>query len=268
MSRRSLLVWVAAAVALGAVRAFEMRLNTGITGSGVELGSMGFLVGLAASAAIHAAIVVWLASRSRLPDPARIYALALIGVGFVVVNNVEAAVFAIAPPLSLAGLGLLSSLAHVAVVIGVARFIPVRQELAAAGTSPPWSVVRVILTFVLLGFLYAVVYFAAGATIYPFVQDFYANKALPPGGVIFALQAFARGPLFVAIGVFVVRLAGPNRSTAALATACTLSGLGGLTALLVPNPLFPDSVRLVHLAEVGISNFVYGAIVGWVLSRR
>jgi hypothetical protein len=268
VNRRPLTAWLAATIALGAARAFEMRLNAGLTGANVDFGSVGFIAGLAASAGIHAAIVVWLASRSRLPDPARVYALIVIGIGFVILNNIEAVVFDIAPPLSLAGLTLLSSLVHAAVVVGVARALPVRQDIVSGEPTAPWRLPRVILTFVLLGFLYAIVYFAAGAVIYPFVQKFYANKPLPSGGLILVLQAFVRGPLFVAIGAFVVRLVGPNRRTAALATACTLSGLGGLTALLVSNPLFPDDVRLVHLAEVGISNFVFGLIVGWVLSKR
>jgi hypothetical protein len=32
----------------------------------------------------------------------------------------------------------------------------------------------------------------------------------------------------------------------------------------MPNPYFPDSVRWVHFFEVTSSNFVFGAIVGWL----
>jgi hypothetical protein len=47
-----------------------------------------------------------------------------------------------------------------------------------------------------------------------------------------------------------------------------LAGIGGVMSLLAPNPLFPDAVRFVHLAEVTSSNLVFGALVGWMLWRE
>jgi hypothetical protein len=267
MTRRSALAWAPATVFLALTRALELRMNAGVVGGSIDVGSGAFAAGLAGAAAIHAGLIVWLASRSQLRDPARIYALIWIGVGFVIVNNVEAAIFDIAPLGLLTGIGALASLTHAIAVVGICRLIPVRQDLVSSETARPRPSL-VMLRVVTLGVVYAVVYFVAGGLIYPFVRDFYTNKPLPSGGALFAVQAFARGPIFVAIGLFVVRLVGSRRREAVLATACTLSGLGGLTALLVPNALFPDSVRLVHLAEVGISNAVFGLIVGWVLTRR
>jgi hypothetical protein len=268
MNRRPTLAWLGATAALALARAVEMRLNTRVGDATIDWGSRAFILGLIAGAAIHAGIVVWLASRSRLRDPARVYALIAIGLGVVIVNNVEAAVFGIAPARSLAVVGLLAAGVHAAVVLGVARLVPVRQDITPAPAALARSASRTTLTFILLGLLYAVVYFTAGGVIYAFVREFYADKPLPGAGPLFALQALVRGPLFVAIGMCVVQLTGRNRPMSILATACTLSGLGGLTALLVPNPLFPDGVRLVHLAEVGISNAVFGVVVGWVLSRH
>jgi hypothetical protein len=46
-----------------------------------------------------------------------------------------------------------------------------------------------------------------------------------------------------------------------------LSIFGGL-GLIVPNPFMPDFIRWPHLVEVGVSNFVYGCFVGWLLSRQ
>jgi len=268
MTRRPLLTWIAATAVLALARAIEMHINARVGSATIDWGSLAFVVGLVAGAAIHAGITVWLASRSRLPDPGRVYLLLAIGAGFVIVNNVEAAVFGIAPASSLAEVGLLAVGTHAAVVFGVTRLVPVRHDLTLGDTGPALGALRTTLTFLLLGLLYAVVYFAAGAVIYPFVREFYVNRPLPGAGPLFALQAFLRGPLFVAVGMCVVQLTGRHRPFSIFATACTLSGLGGLTALLVPNPLFPDNVRLVHLGEVGISNFVFGSIVGWVLSRR
>ena len=268
MRRRLAITWLAATGVLAFVRALEMVVNARATGVGIDIGSSAYVLGLGAASAIHAALLVWLAHRSTLPDPQRIYGLVAIGVGFAVVNNVEAAVFGIASVRLLAGLGLVSAGAHAAVTLGVARSLPVRLAPPAHNPGTPVTRSRMGLRFAALAILYGIVYFAAGAVIYPFVQDFYQHKTLPSGGTTLALQVFVRGPIFVAIGNVVVRLIGATPRLSALAVACTLSGLGGLTALLTPNPLFPDSVRLVHLVEVGVSNFVFGLIVGWVLSRR
>lgn len=50
-----------------------------------------------------------------------------------------------------------------------------------------------------------------------------------------------------------------------LIAGATLSVLGG-GGLIVPNPYLPDAVRWAHLVEVGVSNFVYGAFIGWLLT--
>jgi hypothetical protein len=38
--------------------------------------------------------------------------------------------------------------------------------------------------------------------------------------------------------------------------------------LLLPNPYMPEAVRMAHLRETASSNFVFGALVGWLLSGR
>ena len=37
-------------------------------------------------------------------------------------------------------------------------------------------------------------------------------------------------------------------------------------SLLLPNPLLPPEVRAVHLVETGSSNFLFGLLVGWLLT--
>ena len=44
-----------------------------------------------------------------------------------------------------------------------------------------------------------------------------------------------------------------------------LSVLGGVAPLLLPNAYLPDVVRLAHLAEVAVSNFVFGLLAAWWL---
>jgi hypothetical protein len=38
--------------------------------------------------------------------------------------------------------------------------------------------------------------------------------------------------------------------------------------LLLPNPYMPESVRMSHLVETALSNFIFGAFVGWLLTNR
>ncbi len=35
---------------------------------------------------------------------------------------------------------------------------------------------------------------------------------------------------------------------------------------LMPNPLMPEAVRMTHFVETASSNFIFGLIVGWLLS--
>jgi hypothetical protein len=63
-----------------------------------------------------------------------------------------------------------------------------------------------------------------------------------------------------------VRSLAASRREAALLTGLVFSVIGGVAPLLVPNPYMPASIRMVHLAEVGVSNLLYGALCGWVLA--
>ena len=266
MTTRPMVAWALTTMLLVVGRAGEMRLNAGTVGVATDSSAAGMILGIA-SAAIHAGIVVWLASRSRLRDHARLLALIGVGLGFVVVNDLEAIVFSIAPAWPIVRLAAMGAVVHTVVAVAVARLVPASADVIVA-RSPfaEFTVTGLIARVMMLGILYTVIYFVAGMTIYPFVREFYADKPLPPPGLLFALQATVRGPTFVAIGALVITILRSSRMTHALAVAAVLSGLGGLTALLPPNPLFPDDVRLVHLAEVGISNAVFGWLVGWILT--
>jgi len=266
MTTRPAVAWALMTTLLVATRAAEMRFNAGAVGGAVDQTAGAVLAGIA-SAAIHAGLIVWLATRARITDPARLLALVGVGLGFVVVNDLEAIVFSIAPAWPIVRLAAMGAVANTVVAVAVARLVPPSAE-GGVVSSPfaEFSVAGVIARVMMLGVIYAVIYFVAGGLIYPFVRDFYANKPIPPASLLFVLQATVRGPMFVAIGVLVITILRSSRMTHALAVAATLSGLGGVTALLPPNPLFPDQVRLVHLAEVGISNAVFGWLVGWILS--
>ena len=38
--------------------------------------------------------------------------------------------------------------------------------------------------------------------------------------------------------------------------------------LLLPNPYMPEPVRMAHLVETASSNFIFGALIGWLLTPR
>lgn len=38
--------------------------------------------------------------------------------------------------------------------------------------------------------------------------------------------------------------------------------------LLLPNPYMPEPVRMAHLVETASSNFIFGALIGWLLTKR
>jgi hypothetical protein len=110
---------------------------------------------------------------------------------------------------------------------------------------------------------YVAAYFTAGLAAYPFVADFYAGR-IPDVGFVAALQVL-RGLGFVGVAVVLVRGLAASRGGAALAVGLTLSVVGAIAPLLVPNAYLPTPVRLAHLVEVGLSNLVFGIAAGLIL---
>lgn len=121
---------------------------------------------------------------------------------------------------------------------------------------------------VLLGnFLYFMFYLSAGlilSFVYPGLQEFYANK-LPPMELIIQTNLFFRGFIFVTIAALIVKTTTLNRIRAAVLIGITFSILGGIAPLISPNEFMPLNIRLAHGFEVGISNFLYGLVLGHLL---
>jgi hypothetical protein len=53
-------------------------------------------------------------------------------------------------------------------------------------------------------------------------------------------------------------------------TALALGLLFAVTnaQLLLPNPYMPEAVRMTHLIETASSNFIFGCLIGWLLTPR
>lgn len=129
-----------------------------------------------------------------------------------------------------------------------------------ARTVPAW-----VPRLAVAALVYVVFYVTAGLAIVPFIADFYAGRAMPSLPQIVVLQVF-RGLGFAAVAWLVVAFTAGARLGRALWAGATLSILGGILPLLSPNPYLPDAVRLAHLVEVGLSNFLFGLVAGWLLS--
>lgn len=116
-------------------------------------------------------------------------------------------------------------------------------------------------------FAYVFFYIVAGMIIWPFIKDFYAKFVLPSPGTVLSMQVF-RGLVFVLVALGVTRLMAARPGRAALALAIAFPVLGGLEALIYPNPIMPGHIRFPHSIEIGWSNAAYGIVLGFLLTRR
>lgn len=118
-------------------------------------------------------------------------------------------------------------------------------------------------------FLYLIFYISAGMILqmsYPALMDFYSDK-IPPVEVMILTQ-FPRGFLFVIITVLILRTSQLTFIKKAILVGLVFSVLGGIAPLIPPSDLMPFNIRVVHGFEVGISNFMYGFIISYLLKQR
>lgn len=111
---------------------------------------------------------------------------------------------------------------------------------------------------------YEVLYITAGVMVLPYVADFYATQQIPHIGVVLGLQA-VRACIFAAVAAVLLR---GGLRYAPLVLGVAFSVVGGLAPLLPDNPFMPPEMRAFHAIEVGVSNFLFGAIVGWLLTGK
>lgn len=171
---------------------------------------------------------------------------------------------------SLGHLALASTVAAVVVAIGLTFIAGRWNEGAAPADAEEMSIrspVGWAWRLALVAFAYVVFYFIAGMIIFPFVQEFYAGRELPGPGAVFAVQ-IVRGLVYAGIGIVVIRMVVLSRNATALLIGAALSILGGISPLLPPNELMPEPIRMVHMAEVGVSNFLFGLVLARLLDPR
>jgi hypothetical protein len=129
---------------------------------------------------------------------------------------------------------------------------------------PHRAILQLVWRFVLCSAFYVFLYFVAGTIIFPFVRDYYATQHIPSPGQIISLQFFLRGPLFILVCLTLLRMFRLPYLSGALAVGVAFTFMSGVAALIMPNGIFPDTVRWAHFWEVSTSNLVFGIVVGWL----
>jgi len=264
-------VWrvLAASVVLLVIQGLASGLASALLGpSGVALppGSLGWV---ALSNLVTAAALAWLAKRSRLSGSRLAGWLALLFFGISTLNNmIEALFFHVFGARDFARYllqGALTAIPFSFVLVALmGRMRGTSSGMASAasgGGAGSWA-----WRLVVADLLYLACYLGAGSVIYPWVREFYESRNLPAQVWIAAMQLLCRGPIFIALTLLAIRMIDGDRWEKAVVAGTTLSLVGGVAPLLIPNPYLPDTVRWAHFFEVGISNFIYGAAIAWLLT--
>ena len=159
-----------------------------------------------------------------------------------------------------------SALVAPAAVALIGAGMPEREEPAAPlpGTMGQWAV-----RLLAIGVVYNLVYFSFGFCVAmpiggPEFDEYYAGLK-PPAWL--PLMQMARAMVWAAAAVVILRLtgAGPREGVALVALAfCVFAA----AQLLIPGPVFPERLRLAHLAELASSGLVFGWLAVSIIIRR
>ena len=147
---------------------------------------------------------------------------------------------------------------------------PSRLKLSANEWAIKLSILAIAYTVIYFSFGYFIAWKSAAVRTYYGGEDpgsFLAHMAnvVRDTPWLFPLQAL-RALLWVALAVPVIRMTKGEWWKAGLAVAL-LFGVVMNAQLLLPNPLMPHEVRMAHLWETSSSNFLFGWLVVFILTR-
>jgi len=136
-----------------------------------------------------------------------------------------------------------------------------------------WKLAVIAVVYVILYFTFG--YFIAWKN--PAVREYYGGS--DPGGFLAQMGTVVRDtpwliPFQILRAMLWTLLALPVVRSLKGAWQETSLSIGFMFAvlmsdlLLLPNPYMPESVRMSHLVETALSDFIFGAFVGWLLMRR
>jgi len=119
-------------------------------------------------------------------------------------------------------------------------------------------------------FLYLIFYITAGlilSVVYPQLMEFYEGK-IPPFDIMIKTQLYLRGFIFIGVALLILRSVDVSQLKKAVFIGLVFAILGGIAPLIQPHELMPGYVRLGHGVEVGISNFLYGFVISYLLGQK
>ena len=152
----------------------------------------------------------------------------------------------------------------------IAVFLYKKPNTTALLKFNPRKKLNWIWKIILGNFLYLLLYIIAGmilVSLYPKLLDFYSDK-IPPFDLMIKTQLFIRGPVFILVAILILKYINLSLLKKSLLIGLTFSILGGIAPLIPTNELMPGFVRFGHLFEVGISNFVFGILLGYLLGQK
>jgi hypothetical protein len=219
------------------------------------------------SAFLLAAALAYPISRSRLEGRALLGAVFLAVFGLMtILTLVEAALF-----LNMTIGELMKEFFKTTLTSAVLAWLAVtlypKSEVAitqvARSPNPP-TTASWVRRWIGVSFLYVVLYITAGLLILPLIKTWYeAQGTLEPNPAFFFPFQIARGALFIACVLPLLRSMRATRWQASLAMAVMIPLVHGVAGLIPPNPFMPDYVRHAHMLEIGWSNFVLGLLIGF-----
>lgn len=100
------------------------------------------------------------------------------------------------------------------------------------------------------------------------IRSFWGQMAFTWSGTpwMFPFQA-GRGLLFVGLTLPAVRMLRGGAQRVAFGTALMYAAWDGSTGLIIPNPFMPPTVAHTHAVELVVWGLLFGAFVGWSMSR-
>lgn len=131
------------------------------------------------------------------------------------------------------------------------------------------SLAKLVLPVCAVSLLYIISYFTAGyfiAWAVPDVRTYYGEGLEIELAPLVVFQMF-RGLIWALLALAIVRGMAPGRVVTPVIVGATFAILAA-AQLLYPNSFMPWDVRLPHLVEVGISNFLFGAAAAIILQKR
>ena len=147
------------------------------------------------------------------------------------------------------------------------------SRLVMPASEWAWKLAVIAVAYVILYFTFG--YFIAWRN--PAVREYYGGT--DPGTFFAQMHAVLRDKpwlvpfqifralCWVAIALPIVRMLRGDWRETALALGVTFAVLMN-AQLLLPNPYMPEPVRMAHLVETASSNFLFGLLVGWLLTEQ